>query len=52
MARLTGPTAITQQDTMTSTSEKMHDLGQLGVTSDGRKYRYCKAVATLVTGDC
>lgn len=52
MARLTGPTNITQQDTLSSSSDQMHDLGQLGVTSDGRKFRYCKAVATTVTGDC
>jgi len=52
MAKLTGPTTITQQDTMTSSTDKLHDLGQLGMTSDGRKFRYCKAVATTVTGDC
>ena len=52
MARLTGPTTITQQDTLSSSSDKLHDLGQLGMTSDGRKYRYCKAVATTVTGEC
>lgn len=53
MAKLTGPTVITQQDTMTSSTTQMHDLGQLGMTSDGRKFRYCKAGgAVLVTGDC
>ena len=52
MARLTGPTTITQQDTLSSSSDQLHDLGQLGQTSDGRKYRYCKAVADTVSGDC
>jgi len=53
MAKLTGPTTITQFDTMKSSSSKMHKLGQLGQTSDGRKFRYCRAGAgALVTGDC
>jgi len=53
MAKLTGQTLITQQDTMTASTDKLHDLGQIGMTSDGRKFRYCKAGgAVLVTGDC
>ena len=52
MARMTGFTNITEGDTLSSDSKKMHSLGQLGITSDGRKFRYCKAVATTVTGDC
>lgn len=51
MARLTGATTITQQDTLASSSDRLHDLGQMGVTSDGRKFRYCKAGADTVSGD-
>jgi len=35
-----------------SSSTQMHPLGALAFTADGRKFRYAKAVATTVTGDC
>ena len=35
-----------------SSSVQLHPLGTRAETSDGRKFRYCKAVAALVTGDC
>ena len=50
---LSGYTTITASGLYTSSTNKMHDLGQPGITSDGRKYRYCKSGgAVLVTGDC
>ncbi len=53
MKALSGPTIITELDLYSSSSIKEgHDLGQIAQTSDGRKFRFCKAVATLVTGDC
>lgn len=52
MAKLTGPTTITEGNTLSSSSDKIHDLGQLAITSDGRKFRYTKAGENLVTGDC
>jgi len=52
MAKLTGPIQILSGDTLSSSSTQAHELGQMGQTPDGRKFRYCKAVATTVTGDC
>jgi hypothetical protein len=52
MAKLTGPTMLLSSETQSSSAVKEHSLGQLGMTSDGRKYRYCRAgAAVLVTGD-
>ncbi|MBZ5529735.1 MAG: hypothetical protein LAN71_17800 [Acidobacteriia bacterium] len=51
MRTLSGPTFITDLDLYSYSTVKEHDLGQLAQTSDGRKFRYCKAVATTVTGD-
>jgi len=52
MKTLSGPTFISQMDLYSSSTVKEMAYGQLGQTSDGRKFRYCRAVATLVTGDC
>lgn len=52
MKTISGPTFITQMDVYSSSSVKEMAYGQLGQTSDGRKFRYCRAVATMVTGDC
>jgi len=35
-----------------STVEQEHPLGARGEAPDGRVYRYCKAAATLVAGNC
>jgi hypothetical protein len=48
---LSGYTQITSQDLYSSSSDKLHDLGQRAITSDGREFRYCKAGELLVTGD-
>jgi len=51
MAKLTGPTMLLVSETQTSSATKIHSLGQLGMTSDGRKFRYARVGATaLVTG--
>jgi len=53
MSGITGPTFLTDFDIYSSSADKRHDLGQLAMTSDGRKFRYCRAGgAVLVTGDC
>ena len=39
-------------DPYTDSSVQMHPLGARGETGDGRKFRYCKAVAATVAGDC
>lgn len=48
---LTGYTMIEAQGLYESSTGQQHDLGQAGMTSDGRKFRYCKAGELLVTGD-
>lgn len=48
---LTGFTTIEAQGLYEYSTNKMHDLGQVGMTSDGRKFRYCLAGELLVTGD-
>lgn len=40
MSRLSGVTTIAGQDIFTQSANKMHALGQLAETSDGRKFRY------------
>ena len=40
---LSGATQIFSSDTRTETATAQHLVGQLGVTPDGRKYRYTKA---------
>lgn len=35
-----------------SSATQEHPLGARAETGDGRKFRYCKAVATMVAGDC
>ena len=40
-----------KQDLFNESQYPLHKLGQLGIISDGRKYRYCKAVADTVSGD-
>ena len=52
MKTISGPTFISQMDLYSSSTIQEMALGQLGQTSDGRKFRYCRAVATMVTGDC
>jgi len=52
MKTLSGPTFISQMSLYASSTIKEMAYGQLGQTSDGRKFRYCRAVATMVTGDC
>ena len=53
MAKLTGYLVIAAGDTLSSGTVQQHPLGALGVTADGRKFRYCRAGgAALVTGDC
>ena len=52
MSVITGPTTITGIDLYASTAEKLHELGQLVQSNDGRKFRYVRAGGVnLVTGD-
>ncbi|MCR4307677.1 MAG: hypothetical protein NUV80_03880, partial [Candidatus Berkelbacteria bacterium] len=49
---LTGPIFIAARDLYTSSAEKQHTLGQVGVDKLGRKFRYVKAGGTsLVVGN-
>lgn len=48
---LTGYTTIESQGLYESSSVQAHDLGQRGMTSDGREFRYVSAGELLVTGD-
>lgn len=52
MKTFSGPTFITQLDPYSASTVKEHGYGALAQTSDGRKFRYTRAVATMVTGDC
>jgi len=52
MSQLTGPTLIEAQSLYESNAVPSHALGQIGVTGDGRKFRYVKAGGTaLVVGN-
>lgn len=48
---LSGYTMIQAQGIYESSSNKQHSLGQRGMTSDGRMFRYTLAGELLVTGD-
>ncbi len=48
---LSGYTTIAMSGLYEGTSTQQHSLGQMGMTSDGRKFRYVKAGELLVTGD-
>lgn len=51
MSSLTAPLALFNADLYTSSSTQQHDLGALGQTVDGRRFRYVKAGGTsLVVG--
>jgi len=51
MNNLSGATQIFAQDIYKDSSVQQHVLGELGVTPDGRRFRYCKVGATaLVAG--
>ena len=42
---------VQDQDVLSTSTTLKHDLGALGITTDGRKFRYCKAGGTaLVAG--
>jgi len=47
-----GSPAIYDLNPYEESSVQQHPLGALALTGDGRKFRYCRAVATTVTGDC
>lgn len=52
MADLTGPIIVTSQDLYTSSSVKLHKIGDQGYGTGGRKYRYVLAGASdLVAGN-
>ena len=48
---LTGYTMIEMQGSYESSDSQQHALGQMAMTSDGRKFRYVKAGELMVTGD-
>lgn len=48
---LSGFTLIEAQGIFESSTVQQHALGQMGMTTDGRKFRYVKAGELLVTGD-
>lgn len=52
MLKFGGAPVIYDLDPYTDSSVQMHPLGAMAVTNDGRKFRYCKAVASTVAGDC
>ena len=47
-----GAPAIYDLNPYEESTVQQHPLGALALTADGRKFRYCKPVATTVTGDC
>lgn len=50
-SKLSGPTTLFAQDLFVSQAGKVHELGTIGLTSDGRIFRYCLAGGTsLVAG--
>ena len=52
MLKFGGAPAIYDLDPYTDTSVQFHPLGARAETNDGRKFRYVKAVAATVAGDC
>lgn len=48
---LSGFTLIEAQGIYEGSTVQQHALGQMGMTTDGRKFRYAKAGELLVTGD-
>ena len=47
-----GNPAIYDLDPYEESLYQQHPLGAIAFTNDGRKFRYCRPVATTVTGDC
>jgi hypothetical protein len=52
MLKFGGAPSIYNVDPYTDSSVQFHPLGARAETNDGRKFRYCKAVAATVAGDC
>lgn len=49
---LTGPISVNAAQLFSSSATQAHQLGTLGLTRDGRRFRYCKAGASaLVVGN-